>query len=86
MRREPELRTHGEALRAIRKKSVKTAEAVARYAGMSRQAIYNAENGQRNIEREKLERIADFLDIPLAAITCQCGRDPAGNGPAATAA
>lgn len=79
------LQTHGEALRAIRKKDRRTAADVARYAGMSAQHLYNAESGQRNIDREKLERIAEILGVPVAAITCRCAHGLATSSPASAA-
>ena len=75
------LHTHGAALRAIRKKDRRTAADVARYAGISPQTLYNAENGQSNLGRDKLELVADILNIPVAAITCRCPHGVAGHEP-----
>ena len=79
MSSEPGPRANGAAIKAIRKKDRKTAADVARYARIETQSLYNIEDGQRNASPEKLQRIADILGVPLAAITCQCAHDAASD-------
>lgn len=69
MSNEPDVRPHGAAIRAIRKKDKRTVGDVARYAGLKAQSLTNIENGQRSTTREVIEKIADILDVPVAAIT-----------------
>lgn len=75
------LHTHGAALRAIRKKDRRTAADVARFARISPQTLYNAENGQSNLGPDTLKRVADILNIPVAAITCRCPHGVTSHGP-----
>lgn len=76
MSNEPDVRPHGAAIRAIRKKDKRTVGDVARYAGLKAQSLTNIENGQRSTTREVIEKIADILNVPVAAIThkeaCAC--------------
>jgi transcriptional regulator with XRE-family HTH domain len=69
MNHEPDVRPHGAAIRAIRKKDRRTVGDVARYAGLKAQSLTNIENGQRSTTREVIEKIAEILGVPVAAIT-----------------
>jgi transcriptional regulator with XRE-family HTH domain len=69
MEREPMVRQNGAAIRAIRKKDKRTIADVARYARIEPQTLTNIENNSKPASKEVVIRIADLLDVPIAAIT-----------------
>ena len=69
MSNEPAVRANGAAIRAIRKKDRRTVAEVARYAGLKPQSLSNIESGQRSASRAAMIRIAEILDVPMAAIS-----------------
>lgn len=69
------MRPNGAAIRAIRKKDKRTVADVARYAGLRAQSLTNIESGQRSTTREVISKIAEILDVPVAAITHEAPSD-----------
>lgn len=69
MSSEPGVRPNGTAIRVIRELEKRTVADVARYAGLKAQSLRNIENGHRSTGREVIRRIAEILDVPVAAIT-----------------
>jgi len=66
---EPTGRQNGAAIKAIRKKDRRSLADVAQYAGLHPQALVNIENNSRPASAEVIVKIAEILDVPVAAIT-----------------
>jgi len=66
---EPTGRQNGAAIRAIREKDRRSVADVAQFAGLHPQALRNIENGSRPASTETILRIAEILNVPVAAIT-----------------
>jgi transcriptional regulator with XRE-family HTH domain len=69
MRREPGRRQNGAAIRALRVKDRRSARDLAEHVGIHEQALRNIENNTRPASPEVMRRIADILNVPVAAIT-----------------
>lgn len=80
MSNEPDVRPNGAAIRAFRRKDHRTRADVARFAGITPQSLTNIENGHRSTKRAVVTKIAQILDVPLAAITHKDACARAGGG------
>ncbi len=69
MRREPGRRQNGAAIRALRVKDRRSARDLAEHVGIHEQALRNIENNTRPASPQVMRRIADILNVPIAAIT-----------------
>jgi transcriptional regulator with XRE-family HTH domain len=82
-RQDPEMKRIGATIKALREKVGLSRIELARAVGKSAQLIGFIENGERRATPEVCRKVADTLDVPLAAITVRNYDDIRDRTPAA---